>query len=135
MNNKTPVIDCPITFFYYRDLSEPIEFYEDILRLEPTLSKTWAKIYYVNTNAFLGIVDEEKGFHSAGKTNAVLLTFIVNDIESWYNRLEGRAKIVKDLKKNRELKIQSFFIEDPGGYILEIQKFLDPNEAKLFHNP
>lgn len=84
-------------------------------------------------NAYLGIVAGDKGFHTPQERNAVLVTLVVNDIEGWYERLKSRGvKLLTELQHREEIQIRCFFLEDPGGYSLEVQQFLKPHLAELF---
>lgn len=126
-------IRSQITFLYYKDL-EPVErFYGEILGLELVEDQEWAKIYRIGGNAFLGIVSGEKGFHRPRAQNAVLITLVVDDVLGWYAYLDGRGvDLLTKVKEVEEIRVRAFFLEDPGGYTLEIQQFLDPQVASVF---
>jgi catechol 2,3-dioxygenase-like lactoylglutathione lyase family enzyme len=128
-------IQSQITFLYYRDLEPAASFYGDIMGFELVEDQQWAKIYRVSGNAFLGIVAGEKGFHQAQGQNAVLVTLVVDDVQGWYDYLENQGvKMLTELQHREEIQIECFFFEDPGGYTLEIQKFLKPELAQVFHS-
>jgi len=123
-----------ITFFYYPDLEPIAAFYEGIMGFERVEDQGWAKIYRVGGNAFLGIVDGSKGFHQAREKNAVLLTLVVDDVEAWYDYLQEQgAHLLRELQYSEEIQIRGFFLEDPGGYTLEIQQFLRTDLLEIFH--
>ena len=126
-------IRSQITFLYYKDL-EPIErFYGEILGLELVEDQEWAKIYRTGGNAFLGIVSGEKGFHRPRAQNAVLIALVVDDVLGWYEYLDGRGvDLLTEVKEVEEIQVRAFFLEDPGGYTLEVQEFLDPEVASVF---
>lgn len=122
-----------ITFLYYDALDAPTEFYENILGLELVDDQHWAKIYRIRGNAYLGIVDGRKGFHRAQENNAVLVTFVVHDVEAWYNRLVSHGvRIRREIETHTDIHVRCFFAEDPGGYAIEVQTFLNPSMAKVF---
>lgn len=123
-----------ITFLYYHDL-EPIDkFYREVMGFEIVEDQGWAKIYRVSGNAFLGIVDEKRGFHNAQEKNAVLITLAVEDVFWWYDYLKGKGvKIVTEIQESDEIQVRCFFAEDPGGYAIEIEQFLKPEAARIFH--
>ena len=128
------IMQSQITFFYYDDFQEASEFYEEVLGLELVDDQQWAKIYRVNGTAFLGIVAGEKGFHQAQEKNAVLVTFLVDDVPEWYAYLKTKGvKFSTDLMTKDDIQVQCFFAEDPGGYSLEFQRFLRPELAEIFH--
>jgi hypothetical protein len=93
----------------------------------------FAKIYRVNKNAYLGIVDEKRGFHKAQEKSAVLITLVVDDVSGWYDYLKQQGvKIVRELREIEDIQIRCFFLEDPGGYAIEVQQFLKPEVARIF---
>lgn len=123
-----------ITFLYYRDL-EPIDkFYQKVMGFELVEDQGWAKIYRVSGNAYLGIVDGNRGFHKPQEKNAVLVTLVVDDVFGWYDYLKSKGvKMLTEVKESEEIQVRGFFCEDPGGYSIEVQQFLNPDVARLFH--
>ena len=123
-----------ITFLYYMDLDAAIDFYGKVLGLELVEDQKWAKIYRVQGTAFLGVVSGEKGFHKPQAKNAVTVTLLVDDVPAWYAYLQSSGvKIVRELVTNDDIQVQCFFVEDPGGYAIEFQRFLRPDLVELFH--
>jgi lactoylglutathione lyase len=127
-------VQSQITFLYYHDLQPVCKFYEEIMGFELIEDQRWAKIYRINGNAYLGIVDEERGFHKAQEKSAVLLTLVVDDVFWWYDYLKRKGvKILTELREMEDIQIRGFFLEDPGGYAIEVQQFLKPDVARIFH--
>ena len=134
MDQNKSQVRSQITFLYYRDLQPVSEFYEGIMGFDLIEDQGWAKIYRVNGNAHLGIVNEEKGFHKAQQKNAVLITFVVDDVSWWYDYLRGRGvKMLTGLREVADIQVRCFFLEDPGQYTIEVQQFLKPEIARVFH--
>ena len=133
MENKL-VVRAQITFLYYDDLEPIDEFYREVMQLELVEDQGWAKIYSVSGNAFGGIVCGPRGFHKAQEKNAVLITLVVDDVFGWYDYLKDKGvKLLTEVKEVKEIQIRAFFMEDPGGYSVEIQQFLNPEVARIFH--
>ncbi len=123
-----------ITFLYYHDLEAAARFYEQVMGLELVEDQRWAKIFRVNGAAFIGVVAGDKGFRRPQEVNAVCLTFAVDDVDAWYTYLKGQGvKFLTELQDKPDIQVRCFFIEDPGGYALEIQRFLKPGLANIFH--
>lgn len=117
-----------ITFLYYAQIEPPAAFYEQIMGFELVEDQHWAKIYRVSGNAYLGIVAGDKGFHQPQENNAVLVTLVVDDAARWFDALRDRGvKLLSDIQHRPEIGIQCFFLQDPGGYTLEVQQFLKPD--------
>jgi catechol 2,3-dioxygenase-like lactoylglutathione lyase family enzyme len=126
-------IRSQITFLYYPELDPACHFYGTVLGLELVEDQKWAKIYAVGTDAFVGVVAGEKRFHQPRDSNAVLITLVVDDVFGWYGYLsEHGVTLLTEVKEVEEIQVRGFFLEDPGGYTLEIQQFLDPEVASVF---
>ena len=133
MASNELAVKSQITFLYYHDLEPIARFYEDVIGLALVQDQGWAKIYATAGSAFLGIVGGEKGFHQPRDENAVLVTLIVDDVLAWYSYLkEQGVKLLTEVKEVEEIQVRVFFAEDPGGYALEIQQFLDSKVASIF---
>ena len=126
-------ISAGITFFYYDDIEPAGEFYEKTLGFELVEDQKWAKIYRIHGNAYVGVVDGKKGFRQTQESSAVLLTVLVNDVDAWYERLKGKGvPILAEIETHEDIKVRCFFAQDPGGYALEFQRFMNPAVAQLF---
>ena len=125
-----------ITFFYYADLREPARFYSEIMGFELVDDQGFARIYRVAKAAFVGLVTGEQGFRRPQPYNAVLLTVLVSDPDAWYVYLKGKGvKFLTELLEKPAIQVRCFYVEDPGGYPIEIQQFLRPDLAVIFHAP
>ncbi len=133
MNLPTSTTDTPstnciegmITFLYYKDLPTVARFYEEVLGLELVMDQGFAKIYKVAGSAHIGIVDETRGYHRANPIKPVEITMLVTDVDAWYQRV--RTMGVTTLSEPRDLvtpRLRMFLMQDPEGYVIEIQKFL-----------
>ncbi len=129
-----PGICSQITFFYYRDFERARDFYERIMGFELADDQGTCRIYRVRGTAFLGIVDERYGHCSAPRNESnVLLTLVTNDVKGWWDHLhKEKVKITSELLSKPEIQIEAFFFEDPEGYALEVQSFLNPGLRKVF---
>jgi len=119
-------INYPITWFYYSDLDAVMPFYQETLGLRLWLDQGWAKIFEIGPNAYVGLVDEAKGSVKASEDKPVLLTFVVDDVDEWHQDLEQAG--VDNLTTptlHEDIGVYCFFLEDPAGYMIEIQKFVD----------
>ncbi len=118
-------IEYPITFLYYRDLAAVIPFYEETLGLRLAIDQSWCKIFAVGPAAYVGLVDEARGSLRAAADKPVLLTMVVDDVDAWHARLTAAG--VRNLtppRVHRDIGVEGFFAEDPGGYRLEFQRFI-----------
>lgn len=117
-----------VTWLYYRDLERMQQFYENVLGLPQIVDQGWAKIYQVSSSGFIGLVDESRGMHRFTEKKAVNISFIIDDIEGWFETVKrGKAFPLRSdtLEIGGEHKYQAFVGYDPGGYYMEFDKFFD----------
>ena len=127
-------VQSQITFLYYNDLEPAVEFFQQVMGFELVEDQGFAKIFRTVGNAFVGLVDGERGFRKPLANSAVLLTLAVNDVDAWHEYLAGYGvKILKELKTHDEIQVRCFFFEGPGGYAIEVQQFLKPELQPIFH--
>ena len=117
-------IESQITFLYTQDLEITGHFYESVLGLELALDQGTCRIYRVSTDGFIGFC--EKSAVRADKAD-VIFTIVTPDVDQWYRDLVSKGiQFQKPPAVNPKFKIYHFFLHDPNGYLIEIQKFLDP---------
>jgi catechol 2,3-dioxygenase-like lactoylglutathione lyase family enzyme len=52
---------------------------------------------------------------------------VSNDVDGWYRRLLEQGVTIKHPPRlNEKYQIYHFYLEDPDGYTIEIQRFEDP---------
>ena len=117
--------DAQINFLYYKDLSKACKFYEDILGLELEIDQGWAKIYKVSEAASIGLVDEKRGYFNWVPEKSAMITLVTSAVDEWYDKLERKGvKLLSEPHDVEDIGIRCFLLEDPAGYVIEIQKFL-----------
>lgn len=123
--------ECAITFHYYDDIHAVAPFYEDLLGFELALDQGMARIYRIAGAAYFGIVDGTKGHMRTQSHSASLLTIVSEDVPGWHEYLSDK-RVAGLSELLRGTYCEHFFFEDPGGYAIEIQRFHDPDVARLF---
>jgi predicted enzyme related to lactoylglutathione lyase len=111
-----------ITFQYYRDLPAAMRFYEDVLGLSLAIDQGWSKIYRIDGQAHVGLVDETRGMQDWREAKTSQLCLRVPDVDAWYawasaNNVDGLSKMFD----SEELGIRAFVMNDPEGYQIEVQ--------------
>lgn len=111
-----------ITFQYYRNLPAAMAFYENILGLELAIDQGWSKIYRIDGQAHVGLVDEARGMQKWAEAKTVQLCLRVPDVDAWYdwaasNKVDGLTQP----RDSAELGIRAFVMSDPEGYQIEVQ--------------
>jgi catechol 2,3-dioxygenase-like lactoylglutathione lyase family enzyme len=57
----------------------------------------------------------------------VIFTMVTDDVDGWYARLLALdIPVEKPPALNPKYNIYHLFVRDPNGYLVEIQRFLDP---------
>ena len=131
--DKKKGISAGITFFYHKDIEPAVRFYEEIMGFQLVSDQGWAKIFRIAGNSYMGVVAGKEGFYQPQEKNAVLLTVVVDNVQEWYERLcKTETTLLTELQEKPDIQVRCFFIQDPAGYAIEIQQFLDPEIAKEF---
>ncbi len=124
-----------VTFLYVRDTEASYRFYGETLGLPLVLDQGLARIYRVASgDAFLGICKASAVQQAPSPDRAplgVILTFVTQDVDDWYQRLTAKGVVFEKVpKENETYRIYNCFFRDPDGYLLEIQRFLSPEWPK-----
>ena len=117
-------IDSQITFLNTRDLNITAQFYEEVIGFPLILDQGGCRIYESAPNAFLGFCERDVVTTECG----VILTIVTQDVDRWYGHLKNAGVSIEKLPATNETYgIYHCFFRDPNGYLLEVQRFLDPN--------
>ena len=111
-----------ITFQYYRDLPRAMAFYENVLGFTLAIDQGWSKIYNIDGQAHVGLVDETRGMQNWAEAKTSQLCLRVPDVDAWHrwaaaNEVSG----LTDPRDSEELGIRAFVMNDPEGYQIEVQ--------------
>ena len=121
---KRPAISQQITFIYVRNLEVSARFYGGTLGLELFLDQGSCQIFRAAGRGLLGICARQG---KEPQTGSVILTLVTTEVAAWYHYLEEEGvKLPEPPVHNPDYQIEHFFIRDPDGYLVEIQRFLDP---------
>lgn len=112
-----------ITFLKTRDLNSTARFYSEILGFNLVLDQGSCQIFRIGTACHLGFCLSE------GETGSsqVVLTLEIQDVDDAYLYLKSCGVEVEiPPRLNEKYKIYQMFFRDPNGYLIEVQRFLDP---------
>jgi catechol 2,3-dioxygenase-like lactoylglutathione lyase family enzyme len=119
-----PEITQQITFLHAQDLEETRRFYTEVLGLPLVRNQGTCLIFRVNQAAFLGFCEHIERIPPGRK---VILTLVSDDVDGWYAALkENGQSLIDPPMANPNYQIYHFFISDPNGYWIEIQRFDQP---------
>lgn len=112
-----------IFFLGTDDLTKTADYYLNVLNLTLYKDQGICQIYNISNDCKIGFCTH---MSITRETKSPILTFVTEDVDKIYEELLNRgAKISQPPQKNLKFKIYHFFMEDPNGYTIEIQKFLD----------
>ena len=121
---KQGPFDQQITFLQAQNLDITRKFYTDLLNLPLVRDQEACLIFGVAENAYLGFC---RHIEPIPPGRRVILTLVTDDVDGWYQRLKSRgADLVSQPKANAKFEIYHFFLKDPDGYWIEIQRFDQP---------
>jgi catechol 2,3-dioxygenase-like lactoylglutathione lyase family enzyme len=124
MMNHPPIAQ-QITFLYTRDLAATAAFYEETLGLPLVLDQGSCRIYRVSGDAFVGFCQR---IEAPEQPAGIIFTLVTADVDSWYAYLQAKGIVLEKAPLvNAQYNIYHFFMRDPNGYLIEIQRFLDPD--------
>lgn len=116
-----------ITFLYTRNLSSTARFYEEILGLELVLDQGDCRVYRITGKAYVGFCQRAD---APEQPQGILLTLVTDDVDGWFEHLRDQGvPFDKEPALNPRYNIYHAFLRDPNGYVIEIQRFLDPDWA------
>ena len=119
-----PQLSQQITFLHAQDLEETRKFYSDVLGLKLARDQGTCLIFEITKSAYLGFCEHIEPIPPGRK---VILTLVSDDVDGWYAVLNKSGQsIIDPPTANPKYEIYHFFIPDPNGYWIEIQKFDRP---------
>ncbi len=122
-----------IIWLYYRDVPAAQMFYENNFAFELWVDQGLAKVYPASATGFIGLVDEARGLHRFSEKKAVNVSFLTDQIDTWYERFQDKGVEIKDpLEDVQTIPVRAFVGYDPAGYFIEFDTFLeDPKNRRI----
>ena len=115
-------VDAQITFVYTDDLERSARFYEEVLGFELALDQGSCRIYHViGGKAYIGVC---AGAGARADGAGIILTLVTTDVDGWYDKIIATGwECEHPPRRNKTYDITHFFLRDPAGYRIEIQRF------------
>ena len=121
-------IQSTITFLKSRDLEATSAFYTQVMGFKQVLDQGSCRIFAIHADSYLGFCQTEA---STGSPE-VILTLVLEDVDGACQALEKAGAIIEVRPRlNPRYQIYQCFLRDPNGYLIEIQRFLDPGWSSL----
>ncbi len=115
--------DGLIPFYGTSDLEKTHQFYTQALGLKLYKDQGACRIYEVLPGAWIGFCTHMAvaiGEHSP------IITLLTDEVDRVHKDMLTKGyKPDSEPQENSRFKIYHFFVKDPSGYLVEVQKFLD----------
>ncbi len=112
-----------IVFVGITDMDKTDSFYREKLGLELYKDQGLCRIYKVPGGGMLGFCTHQE---VVSRDKSPIITLLTPDVDACYKALRKMGiKVDEEPKSNPRFKIYHFFLQDPDGYTVEIQRFLD----------
>ena len=129
-----------VTFIYCDDMDASTRFYEGALGLAPRHTKAGVRFYALCAGNSLGLVpsgesavaDAPCSRNEAGRDTAMLCLLTRSVDELFARAVRGGAAVVRAPSTMERYGIRSGVVRDPGGYLVEIQRFEDAAVHRRF---
>ncbi len=119
-----PPINQQITFLHAADLEATRHFYADLLGLPLVRDQGTCLIFQTTSESYLGFCEH---IDQIPPGRSVILTLVTDQVDPWFQFLKSKGAHLEDQPKaNPKYDIYHFFLTDPNGYWIEIQKFDQP---------
>lgn len=113
-----------ITFLPTPDLAETHRFYTEVLGLEMVLDQGACRVYRASGEAYWGFCTH---LDPMPQPERVILTLVVDDVPGFHAKIVERGGAPDGPPRvNERFRIEHFFLVDPAGYRVEVQRFLHP---------
>ena len=121
---KKPNITSQITWVYTDDLEHTSNFYGDDLGLKLVIDEGASRIFQVSSTAQIGVCTAFE--NRIVEPKGGMITLVTTEVDEWYSQLTSKGVAIKNPPYVLEkFNIYTFFFEDPNGYVIEIQQFLE----------
>lgn len=120
--------DQQVTFLLVTDLAASTTFYRDRLGLDLVLDQGDCRIFRTTATAFVGLCERAPA-HDPG---SILLTLVTDDVDGTHERLiAAGVECEKPPQLNERYNVYHAFYRDPDGFLVEVQRFLDPDWPRV----
>jgi len=112
-----------ITFLGTKDLEKTDDFYQHLIGLSLYKDQGVCLIFNITEQSKIGFCTHMPVIH---EEKSPIITFVTEQVDELYEKLSQLGINIPDKPKaNDKFNIYHFFLKDPNGYTIEIQKFLE----------
>ena len=119
-----PPVGELITFLYVEDLERSDRFYAGVLGLPLVVDQGLCRIYRVAGSGYLGVCERP----GQSSPDGLIVTLVSDDVDAWHDRLLAAGVPVEQSPQDSDTyRVYHAFYRDPDGYLVEVQRFHDPD--------
>lgn len=97
------------------------QFYQDTLGMRLYKDQIKCHIYALSSSAMIGFCTHIDVLHH---DKSPIITLVVDDVVGMHQKLKQAQYAPGDIQINDYFKLEHFFMKDPNGYTIEVQRFL-----------
>jgi len=114
-------IEAAIHFYGTQNLTLTHQFYHEFLGLKCIRDQIVCRIYEITPTAMIGFCEH---IEVVCQNKSPIITLVVHDVWAMYEHVKKVYGYTEKPTVNHQFMIEHFFMSDPNGYTLEIQRFL-----------
>ena len=120
--------DQQVTFLPVTDLERSTVFYRDTLGLPMVLDQGDCRIFRAAATSFVGVCER----HDLPDPGSVIVTLVTDDVDGRHQALASAGVVCeRPPQLNETYNVYHAFYRDPDGFLIEIQRFLDPQWPRM----
>jgi catechol 2,3-dioxygenase-like lactoylglutathione lyase family enzyme len=120
--------DQQVTFLLVADLEASTQFYQGRLGLEQVLDQGDCRIFRITATSFLGVCQRAQ----QADPGSVLVTLVTDDVDGTHASLTAAGVACERTPQvNDTYNVYHAFYRDPDGFLIEVQRFLDPSWPRV----
>jgi len=113
-----------VLFLPTDDLDKTHTFYTDTLELSLVRDQGLCRIYQSAPGAYVGFC--ERGY-TIPTDFRLVVTILIDDVDGVYQALQDKGvRTESSPSLSEQFNVYQFFLRDPNGYLVEIQRFEEP---------
>ena len=117
--------DQQIIFLTVSNLEASSKFYGDIFGFRMARNQVSCRIYHLNGNSYIGLCEGEPPEVPTGSAQC----WVTDNVDGCYETARSNGlDIMFAPRFNEKYKIYHFYLKDPDGHVIEVQRFEDPLE-------
>ena len=119
------MFDQQIIFLTVKDLEASSKFYGEVFGFRMARDQGSCKIYHLSGNSYIGLCEGEPPREPSGSAQC----WVIDDVDGCYEVAKAHGlDIMFKPRYNPKYQIYHFYLKDPDGHVIEIQRFDDPLE-------